>query len=66
VIRVYLVSDTAQVELRSGGVLRPWVAADNREIALSDIAARTKLSVDGVEYLLMKAGFQLCALNPRL
>jgi len=36
--------------------LRPWVAADNREIALSDIAARTKLSVDGVEYLLMKAG----------
>ena len=37
-------------------MLRPWVAADNREIALSDIAARTKLSVDGVEYLLMKAG----------
>mmetsp|Transcript_20276 Transcript_20276/g.32862 ORF Transcript_20276/g.32862 Transcript_20276/m.32862 type:complete len:391 (-) Transcript_20276:1318-2490(-) len=29
--------------------------AENRVIALADIAARTKLSVDGVEYLLMKA-----------
>jgi 26S proteasome regulatory subunit N9 len=29
--------------------------AENREIALADIASRTKLSVDGVEYLLMKA-----------
>ena len=29
--------------------------ADHREIALEDIARKTKLSVDGVEYLLMKA-----------
>jgi len=29
--------------------------ADHREISLSDIAAKTKLNVDGVEYLLMKA-----------
>ena len=29
--------------------------AEKREISLEDIAARTKLSVDGVEYLLMKA-----------
>ena len=29
--------------------------ADHREIALEDIALKTKLSVDGVEYLLMKA-----------
>lgn len=29
--------------------------AEKREISLADIAARTKLSVDGVEYLLMKA-----------
>ena len=29
--------------------------ADCREISLNDIAAKTKLSVDGVEYLLMKA-----------
>jgi len=44
-----------------GASVSPWVAADNREIALSDIAARTKLSVDGVEYLLMKAGLSLFA-----
>jgi 26S proteasome regulatory subunit N9 len=29
--------------------------ADHREISLSDIAAKTKLTIDGVEYLLMKA-----------
>ena len=29
--------------------------ADHREISLSDIAAKTKLTTDGVEYLLMKA-----------
>lgn len=29
--------------------------AERREISLGDIAAKTKLSVDGVEYLLMKA-----------
>ena len=29
--------------------------AENREISLTDIATRTKLNVDGVEYLLMKA-----------
>lgn len=29
--------------------------ADHREISLSDIAVKTKLTVDGVEYLLMKA-----------
>ena len=29
--------------------------ADHREISLSDIAVKTKLTIDGVEYLLMKA-----------
>jgi len=29
--------------------------AENREISLADIASKTKLNIDGVEYLLMKA-----------